>query len=123
MVDDKITNKRKTGNYGEDLACKFLEERGFKIVERNYFYGHGEIDIITKDGDELVFVEVKYRTNDEYGPPELSISKGKQKLVRRTAEAYLYENGIKDQKCRIDLIAILHLKDEKPKINHIINAF
>ena len=123
MVDDKITNKRKTGNYGEDLACKFLEERGFKIVERNYFYGHGEIDIITKDGDELVFVEVKYRTNDEYGPPELSISKGKQKLVRRTAEAYLFENGIKDQKCRIDLIAILHLKDEKPKINHIINAF
>lgn len=123
MVDDKITNKRKTGNYGEDLACKFLEERGFKIVERNYFYGHGEIDIITKDGDELVFVEVKYRTNDEYGPPELSISKGKQRLVRRTAEAYLYENGIKDQKCRIDLIAILHLKDEKPKINHIINAF
>lgn len=123
MVDDKITNKRKTGNYGEDLACKFLEERGFKIVERNYFYGHGEIDIITKDGDELVFVEVKYRTNDEYGPPELSISKGKQRLVRRTAEAYLFENGIKDQKCRIDLIAILHLKDEKPKINHIINAF
>ncbi len=116
-------NKRNTGSYGEDLACKFLEESGFKIVERNYFYGHGEIDIIAKDGDELVFVEVKYRTNDEYGPPELSISKGKQKLVRRTAEAYLYEHEIKDQKCRIDLIAILQLKGEKPKINHIINAF
>lgn len=116
-------NKRNTGNYGENLACKFLKESGFKIVERNYFYGHGEIDIIARDGDELVFVEVKYRTNDEYGPPELSISKGKQKLVRRTAEAYLYEHEIKDQKCRIDIVAILHLKDEKPVINHIIDAF
>jgi putative endonuclease len=123
MVDDKITNKRTTGNYGEDLACKFLQQLGYQIVERNYFYGHGEIDIIARDGDELIFVEVKYRTNDEYGPPELSISKGKQRLVKRTAEAYLFEHGIKDQNCRIDLIAILHLKDERPKINHIINAF
>ncbi|MCX6170043.1 MAG: YraN family protein [Ignavibacteriales bacterium] len=117
------TNKRKTGNYGEDLACKFLQQLGYQIVERNYFYGHGEIDIIVKDKDELVFIEVKYRTNDEYGPPELSISKGKQKLIRRTAEAYLFDKKISEQNCRIDLIAILHLKDEKPKINHIKNAF
>lgn len=117
------SNKRKTGNYGEDLACKFLEQLGYLIVERNYIYSHGEIDIIARDNEELVFAEVKYRTNDEYGLPELSISKGKQKLVRRTAEAYLFEHGIKDQNCRIDLIAILHLKDEKPRINHIKNAF
>jgi len=116
-------NKRNTGSYGEDLACKFLGQHGCQIIERNFFYGHGEIDIIAKDGDELIFVEVKYRTNLEFGPPELSISKGKQKLIRRTAEAYLFEKGIKDQDCRIDFIAILHLKDEKPKINHIINAF
>jgi putative endonuclease len=123
MINEQNSNKRTTGNYGEDLACKFLQQLGYQIVERNYFYGHGEIDIIAKDGDELVFVEVKYRTNDEYGPPELSISKGKQKLIRRTAEAYLFDKKIKDQNCRIDLIAILHLKDERPKINHIINAF
>lgn len=123
MTTDLNTNKRKTGNYGEDLACKFLQQLGYQIVERNYFYGHGEIDIIVKDKDELVFIEVKYRTNDEYGPPELSISKGKQKLIRRTAEAYLFDKKISEQNCRIDLIAILHLKDEKPKINHIKNAF
>lgn len=123
MTTDKYKNKRNTGNYGEDLACKFLKNIGYEIIENNYFYGHGEIDIIAKDRDELVFVEVKYRTNLEFGPPELSISKGKQKLIRRTAEAYLFNKQIKDQACRIDLIAILHLKDEKPKINHIINAF
>lgn len=116
-------NKRNTGSYGEDLACKFLQQYRYQIIERNFFYGHGEIDIIAKNGDELVFVEVKYRTNLEFGPPELSISKGKQKLIRRTAEAYLFDKQIKDQNCRIDLIAILHLKDEKPKINHIIDAF
>lgn len=123
MTTDQNKNKRNTGNYGEDLACKFLKDIGYEIIERNYFYGHGEIDIIAKNGDELVFAEVKYRTNLEFGPPELSISKGKQKLIRRTAEAYLFNKQIKDQACRIDLIAILHLKDEKPKINHIINAF
>lgn len=116
-------NKRNTGNYGEDLASKFLKDLGYEIIERNYFYGHGEIDIISKDGNDLVFVEVKYRRNLEFGPPELSISKGKQKLIRRTVEAYLFEKGIKDQPCRIDIIAILHLKDEKPTINHIIDAF
>lgn len=116
-------NKHITGSYGEDLACKFLENLGYEIIERNYFYGHGEIDIIAKDKSELVFVEVKYRTNLEFGPPELSISKGKQKLIRRTAEAYLFEKGIKDQPCRIDIVAILHLKNEKPNINHIVSAF
>ncbi|MEW6701437.1 MAG: YraN family protein [Bacteroidota bacterium] len=116
-------NKRKTGNYGEDLACKFLEKSGYKIIERNYIYEHGEIDIVAKDGDELVFVEVKYRTNLEYGPPEFAISKGKQRLIRKTAEAYLYERDIKDQICRIDVAAILHIKGSEPQINHIINAF
>ncbi|MBA4406386.1 YraN family protein [bacterium] len=116
-------NKRNTGTYGEDLACQFLQKLGYKIVERNFFYGHGEIDIIAMNGNDLVFVEVKYRTNLEFGPPELSISKGKQKLIRRTAESYLFEKGIKDQPCRIDIVAILHLKDEKPVINHIVDAF
>lgn len=116
-------NKRATGNYGEDIACKFLEGLGYKLIQRNYVYNHGEIDIIAQGGDELVFIEVKYRTNLEYGVPELSISKGKQKLIRRTVEAYLFEKGVKNQNCRIDVIAILHIKGEKPAIDHIINAF
>ncbi|PKL82145.1 MAG: YraN family protein, partial [Ignavibacteriae bacterium HGW-Ignavibacteriae-3] len=116
-------NRRNTGNYGEDLACEFLLDLGYEIIERNYLYNHGEIDIIAVENDQLVFVEVKYRKNLEYGPPELSISKTKQKVIKRTAEAYLFEREIKDQPCRIDFIAILHLKDEKPVINHFKNAF
>lgn len=123
MSAERNRNKRDTGNYGEDLACGFLEDLGYKIIERNYFYNHGEIDIVALDGNELVFVEVKYRKSLEYGPPEVSISVTKQRLIKRTAEAYLYEREIRDQACRIDFIAILHNKDEKPVINHFKNAF
>jgi len=116
-------NKRTTGDYGEELACRFLKNLGYEIIEQNFQFGHGEIDIIAKDRETLVFVEVKYRQNLEFGPPELAISISKQKQIRKTAEAYLYKNGISDQTCRIDVIAILHLKDTKPQINHILNAF
>jgi len=116
-------NRRKTGSIGEEIACEFFSKLGYEIIERNYQYGHGEIDIIAMDREILVFIEVKYRKNLEYGPPETAITKGKQKLIRRTAEAYLYENDIKDQECRIDVAAILHLSGTKPEISHFINAF
>ncbi len=123
MNSEEKKNKRKTGSEGEDIACEFISKLGYKIVERNYQFGHGEIDIIAKDVDTLVFIEVKYRKNLEYGPPELAITKGKQNLVKRTATAYLWEKEIKDNLSRIDVIAILKLPDQKPQINHIINAF
>lgn len=123
MNSEEKKNKRKTGSIGEEIACEFITKLGYKIVERNYHFGHGEIDIIAKDGETLVFIEVKYRKNLEFGPPELAITKGKQKQIIKTASAYLWENEIKDQSSRIDVIAILHLPDQKPKINHIINAF
>lgn len=123
MKTEEMKNKRKTGSEGEEIACEFISKLGYKIVERNYQFGHGEIDIIAKDGEILVFIEVKYRKNLEYGPPELAITKGKQNLVKRTASAYLWEKEIKDELSRIDVIAILKLPGQKPQINHIINAF
>ena len=115
--------KKQFGESGEDLACKFLEGKGFKILKRNWRYGHGEIDIIAEDNDKLVFVEVKTRRNLEFGPPELAVTKSKQRQVRKMAEAYLYINEITDQECRIDVIAILMLDKDAPQINHIKNAF
>lgn len=123
MNNEQRKNKRKTGSKGEDIACEFISSIGYEIVERNYQFGHSEIDIIAKDGVTLVFIEVKYRMNLEFGPPELSITKGKQNQIRKTASAYLWENEIKDQLSRIDVIAILQLGNQEPQINHIINAF
>jgi len=117
--------KQKAGNYGENLAVKFLKQNGFDIIEQNYRFGHGEIDIVAKEQDILVFVEVKFRNNLEYGPPELAISKSKQKQVRKIAEMFIHLKGkeIDFERSRIDVIAILKLPNQDPQINHIINAF
>ncbi len=119
--DDKP--KKSFGSKGEDLACAYLKKNGYAIVERNYRYGHGEIDIVAKDGATLVFIEVKARTNLEFGRPEFAVTKSKQMQIRKIAEAYLYEKEIKDTECRMDVVAILFLRGGKPDINHIVNAF
>lgn len=116
-------DNKKSGDEGEDLAAGILTEKNYEIIERNYRYGHGEIDIIAIDGDTLVFVEVKTRKNLEYGMPEYAVTKTKQKQIRKIAESYLYEKNITDTDCRMDVVAILIQKDKKPYINHLINAF
>jgi putative endonuclease len=99
--------KQHTGNKGEDYACDLLVESNFTIIERNYHYGHGEIDIIAMDGETLVFVEVKTRKNLEFGDPIQGVTKSKQKQVRKIAEGYLVEKKILDVNCRFDVIGIL----------------
>lgn len=116
-------NKKDVGNRGEELAVNLLKEKKFEIIERNYRYGHGEIDIIAKDGDIMVFIEVKTRKNLEFGPPEMSVTKNKQRQIRKIAGAYLIEKNIKDVDCRLDVVAILLNKNLPPEINHIENAF
>ncbi|MBL1215088.1 MAG: YraN family protein [Ignavibacteriae bacterium] len=115
--------KQTIGKIGEDLAEEYLLNKGYKILQRNYRYGHGEIDIIAKDKNILVFIEVKTRNNLEFGPPELAVTKNKQRQIRKIAESYLYEKEIKETDCRIDVIAILLIKNQDPQINHIVNAF
>lgn len=116
-------DKKKSGNEGEELAARLLKEKNYEIIERNYRFGHGEIDIIAKDGDTLVFVEVKTRKNLEYGMPEYAVTKSKQNQIKKIASAYLFTNNVKDTDCRMDVVAILLRKDKKPYINHIVNAF
>ena len=117
------TYKQRTGNKGEDYACDLLVEKNFEIIKRNYRYGHGEIDIVAKDGDVLVFVEVKTRKNLEFGPPILGVTKAKQRQVRKIAEAYLIEHNISDTDCRFDVVGVLLQGNEQPIIDHIENAF
>jgi putative endonuclease len=113
----------KFGKYGEDLACKLLTEKKFEIVERNYTFGRGEIDIIAYDRGTLVFVEVKSRKNLEFGEPEYGITSSKIKQVQKVAAAYLYEKNIEEADIRFDVVAILAEGINNPVINHIENAF
>ena len=108
------------GNKGEDIACKYLEKSGYKIIERNYHYSkNSEIDIIALDKDCVVFLEVKTRSNMNYGHPFEAINKQKLQKIRSAAIKFMSENELDSKSCRIDGIAIVGL--ESPTIEHIKN--
>jgi putative endonuclease len=110
------------GVEGERLAREYLEGHGWRIIEVNYRFHHGEIDLIGMDGDILVFCEVKTRTSDQFGPPEAAITPAKQSQVRKIAEAYLVTHQIRDRVCRFDVVAI-DWSGTVPRIRHIQDAF
>jgi len=117
--------RKELAKRGEELAAKILTDKGYEILERNYRYGHGEIDIIAIDPADgcTVFVEVKSRQNLEFGEPEYAITKSKQKQIRKIAELYLYDKEIKEIDCRFDVFAILFQDLNNPVVNHYENAF
>jgi putative endonuclease len=115
-------NRRIQGKAGEDLAARFLEQQGLKIIKRNYRFERGEIDLIAEEGDELVFVEVKARRSVAFGSPEDAVTEEKQEQVHSVAEGYLFEHDIDNRPCRFDVVAI-EFKYDKTYIRHIRNAF
>lgn len=117
-------NKRDIGKEGEDIAAKFLKEKGFEIIERNYHYSNvGEIDIVAKVRNQTVFVEVKARINLEFGEPEYAITPKKIKQIKKMAELYLYDKGIEEIDCRFDVIAVVLGDGKNPQIKHYVAAF
>ncbi|HOV99214.1 MAG TPA: YraN family protein [Bacteroidota bacterium] len=117
-----MNQKNTLGKEGESLAVKYLQELGFEILECNYRFQHTEIDIVAKDGDDLVFVEVKTRTSARYGTPEDALTEIKEERLYAAAEGYYFEHNIDDQPCRFDFIGI-EKTGSKVKINHIKNVF
>lgn len=100
-------NKRQTGTQYEQLAVLFLEEKGYRILERNFRYRQGEIDIIALDGEYLVFLEVKYRKDDRMGTGAEAVGPGKQQRIVRCARYYLMrhpEYGLAP--CRFDVVSV-----------------
>lgn len=115
------TSKGK-GDVGELLALNYLQNLGYKILQRNYRYDRGEIDIIAEDHRELVFVEVKSRRSRSYGTPEDAVTPQKESYIKRTAEGYLLEHNFEGTPCRFDLIAIEWTGHEH-EIRHIRKVF
>lgn len=111
-------NTKILGNAGEDLACRYLEKRGYKILERNKHYSRFcELDIIAQDKNTTVFVEVKTRKSDAFGTPAEAVTKTKLENIKKGVQYYLSENKVKN--FRIDVICIT-LKPEI-KIEHLKN--
>lgn len=110
------------GSIGEILAEKYLKKLGYKFLERNYSSKIGEIDLIYKDKDTIVFVEVKARQNDRFGMGREAINYKKQQKIKRTAEFYLISNNLYDKNCRFDCIEVLGDKEDYT-VEHYKNAF
>lgn len=116
--------REQIGRWGENLACKYLEENQYKVLERNFLCRQGEIDIVAKDMEkqEIVFVEVKTRSNFKYGNPIDAVNKQKQKHIKRVAKYYIYKKHISHVAVRIDVIEI-YIKKCSCEINHIKQIF
>ena len=110
-----------TGADGEQLACQWLQERGFAIIHRNWRHGHDELDIVARDGRFLVVVEVKTRSSNRWGDPEDAVDNKKQQRLVRAAEELIHSTE-EDLELRFDVISITHTA-RGPEILHIPDAF
>ena len=114
--------RKELGRRGEELALRFLKKQGYRIIDRNYVCKLGEMDIIARERDTLVFVEVKARTSTAFGPPQLAVNSSKQRQLSKVALSFLKENRLEDAKARFDVVAIL-FKPMGEEIELIKDAF
>jgi putative endonuclease len=111
-----------TGKRGEDIATEFLRRQGYTILARNYRIASGEIDIIAREDNILVFIEVKTCRSSSFGEPETWVSERKQQQIEKVALGYLQEHDIQDVDCRFDVVAV-KLSGGKSRVKLIKDAF
>jgi len=123
----KIFSKKKTtterGRQGEDLAVDWLRSHGYLIVARNYRRRFGEVDVIARQGDCLVFVEVKARSSSRFGTPLDALTLRKQRQLSRIARDYLVRHDQLETLCRFDVVSVVLKGDRSPEIDVVVNAF
>lgn len=115
-------NRKALGKWGEDYAEKYLIQKEYHILQKNYRFERNEIDIVAQFENTLVFVEVKTVSTLSYGEPEDKVDPHKQQLIQKVAEGYLYEKELDEISCRFDVIAI-QKNQSKIQLKHYIDAF
>lgn len=115
-------NNKGLGIKGENITVKFLRRQRYKIIERNFRSKSGEIDIIAKDGNQLVFVEVKTRSSSNQEFLRASVNKSKEKRIAKTASYYLKKQKYNGLTGRLDVVFVIS-NNGRPRIEHIKNAF
>ena len=117
--------KKILGKKGEDIALNYLTEKGYELVARNYrFSRYGELDLVMKDGNYLVFIEVRTKKNKLYGSPLETIDYDKRRQIEKMAQLFLVKEKLsQDTFCRFDAIGIILPDKGEPEIEHIQDAF
>lgn len=125
MKEDSVST-RDIGKFGENEARKFLENKGYSFVESNFFSAYGEIDLIMRQGDIIVFVEVKLRRGRRFGTAADAVNLRKLRKLAKTIQIWLASHNGTDAIVRFDVVEVYAEKpyiEGKSEINHIINAF
>ena len=117
------TERIELGKQGEEAAADFLKKNGYKIIQRNYKNKLGEIDIIAKDKETICFIEVKTRTNFNFGLPQEAVGFHKQKKLNRIALSYMKQYNLLDSPARFDIVSVVFKQDNKSEASLIKDAF
>jgi putative endonuclease len=117
-----MSQKQFVGKYGEDLAAQYLEDRGYEILERNWRCAAGEIDLIAKQKEKIVFVEVKTRTGLGYGHPFEAITSAKSARMRKLVAQWCQQNQTSGLQVRVDAIAVM-IRNGKVALEHLKQVF
>ena len=111
------------GRWGEQLAASHLESLGYKILERNWRCRRGEIDLVARAGEVLIFVEVKTRRGRDHGTPEEALTTAKVRRLLELGQRYLLEHDLEDVDWRVDMVAVeLNQQGELVRCEHVPNA-
>ena len=116
-------SRQNLGKTGETIASDFLKKNGYTILTRNYRRRFGEIDIIAREGDYLVFIEVKTRTGTSHGHPLEAITLRKQRQISKVAQCYLAEKNLFDTTARFDVVSIVMSRNNQAQVEIVTNAF
>ena len=122
-MESSSANHLAAGIKAEQFALAYLESQGLRLLEKNYRSPYGEIDLILGDKDVLVFVEVRYRSSDEYGGGAASVTQAKRARIMRTANHFLTTRALDDSICRFDVISASNSGSPEMQINWIKDAF
>jgi len=117
-----MENKTTFGRRGEDLAVEFLLKEGYEILERNWYFKHNEVDILARDHNTLVVIEVKTRSGNSYGEPYTAVDIRKQRYLIFAAERYIFAHNL-DLEVRFDIISIIINPWGSVLLEHVKEAF
>ncbi|MBM2617623.1 YraN family protein [Actinoplanes sp. LDG1-06] len=117
------TQRRELGAYGESVAARHLQEQGLVVLDRNWRCADGEIDLVLRDGHDLVFCEVKTRRGGQFGPPAAAVTGAKVRRLRHLALRWLDESGVRHREIRFDVVEVLRQPGGRDRVTHIRSAF
>jgi putative endonuclease len=117
------TERRAVGAYGERVAARHLQDQGLVVLNRNWRCPDGEVDLVLRDGDDIVFCEVKTRRDDRFGTPAEAVVPRKVRKLRQLANRWLAESGVRPREIRFDVVEVLPQPRGATRVAHIRSAF